>query len=708
MIQYGLLAGLGLALTWVLLGCADPPQTPTSIYSLESDIYGVPIAAPLDRWELRRRDLPNIIWENGIAYDPAADRVVFYGGHVGRLYPQSNYTFLYDLERDRFFESQAPFRPQRRCLVHVAYLDSVGRAVTTDGGLSHGSIGQGRPAADYTRLQNATPNGPWLYDASADAWEDCRTLPPLWQRRAHASVGYDRSSDVLAHLAGDRLQLYCPRTNRVTERALPDELKDVTGYGLAADPVHRKLVLFGGRRTVRPAPQGLAPADAYEQFTLGDTWVYDMVADAWKKCRPKVRPPRGMPGAFMLSFQMVFHDPSGTVLLLQNGIDRHEPDAGRWGPAELWRFNVADEQWRKVETQNALRCMGLLTYAPEQDLLIVFGGGDDGMADDGVRLHPAMSRQVWTCRLAVDGRQALPGRRLRASMRVLEDSLRFDWDWPPDTWEAYRAEVGADGVPGAYVRISQDRKSRKFNDNSIVRGRVYAYMAVRSDKPYIRTTPVFNQPLRPEGLAASVESPARVVLRWDANIGGQVVGYNVYRATGKEVEAGKGTALNGKPVAETQFADGNVDLSDGLIRSYWVTAVNALGVESGPSPIAYTVPDAPRALTVPEGVAPSNGVGELERWTISWRWPPDVQVAGFNVYHADRHVDSLLDPGGYEGFMKLWSKLNDQPIAGTEYVFEIPATGGPHHYFYVRAVNVLGQEGHSTDIVSPTDRRFRP
>jgi len=35
-------------------------------------------------------------------------------------------------------------------------------------------------------------------------------------------------------------------------------------------------------------------------------------------------------------------------------------------------------------------------------------------------------------------------------------------------------------------------------------------------------------------------------------------------------------------------------------------------------------------------------------------------------------------------------------------------SAAPHYYFYVRAVNVLGQEGQKTDIISKTSDAFGP
>ena len=398
------------------------------------------LAAPLNEWQCRYEQNPNIVWENGIAWDPEARRIVWHGGHIGRLYPQSNYTFLYDPEANRFSESQAPSRPQRRCLVHVAYLDGARRTVTTDGGAAHGSIPVGGLGGEYKAVFRSDARGPWLYDAFEDTWEDCRTLPPVWRRKAHTPVAYEPNSDALFGLRDDLLVIYSPRLNRVFTRPLPPELQNRLGYGLAADPVHRKLVVFGGSagggyQWVKPK-EGEKTEDArraaYEKMVKADTWVYDIAADRWKQCAPKSSPPRGLPMNDMLSNQMLWHDASGTVLLMQNGVDGYVADNRAWKPAELWSFDVAAEEWAQVAVEEGAArpaFMGLIAYARELDLLFLFGGGRDGTGEEGrPDARPALSRQVWSCRVQVPGRKNAPvPTPMQLTVTSSPDGVQVSW-----------------------------------------------------------------------------------------------------------------------------------------------------------------------------------------------------------------------------------------------------------------------------------------
>jgi hypothetical protein len=302
---------------------------------------------------------------------------------------------------------------------------------------------------------------------------------------------------------------------------------------------------------------------------------------------------------------------------------------------------------------------------------------------------------------------ATPARPARILVTATEQVVKITWPSEPGVqYEVFRAVAAP--LPGVFAKITaKPVVGGNFDDRTVERGKVYLYQ-VAAVGAARRSLPAANQPWRPAGLVASVESAREVRLRWKPGVEADLAGYRVYRAKGAELEKGEGLLLTPQLLREPRFVDAMIDLSDGVICSYWVTAVNYAGIESGASPLAYTAPDAPDALGVPEGVAPSDGVGNRLNHAVNWTWPADVKIAGFNVYHATEHIDTLLAEGGWDRFWTLWTKVNDQPLAGREFILPAPADGPRNHYFYIRAVNVLGQEGFLTDIVSPTDRRFRP
>lgn len=665
---------------------------------------------PVNEWVVLHERLPNIPYESAAAYDPNVRRIVYLAAHIGRLYPQSNYAVLYDFRLNRFFLSQAMYRPQRRCLIAADYLDSVRRVLSCNGSMSHGSMPEGALGGNHTALERKASVGPWLYDAVDDDWMDCRPLGAQWRPRSFAPVAYEPSSDLLAGLGTTDLMLYRPWTNQVSSRPLPQALGNRSGYAIAADPVHRVLVVFGGvDRDVKG--EGLSPDEVHERSAKADTWVYDTVNDTWRQCKPKTTPPRGMPMNGSISLAMTYHDPSGTCLLLQPNIDALQADPAKWGGTTLWGFDVASDEWTKVETKNAPLVHGLLEYAPQEDALVLIGGGLDGVFDDErTNASPALSRLVQACRLRVAGRDVHPpvSQPARVTAAATPGGTRVEWTAERGIpYEVFRAE--AHPLVGAYAKVSaKPVLGSEFTDRGARPGTAYAYQVVAVGAQGRRSLPAFTQPLRPAGLWVSVEAATAVHLRWQPNAETDLAGYHVYRADGKDIEAGKGTRLTERPVAVPRFVDAGVDLSDGVIRGYWVVAVSRFGVESGASPLGYTVPDAPRGFTVMEGVGPSNSRGLKLGYELSWDWPKDVKVAGFNLYHATQHLNTFEHPQHYDAFWPLWTQLNDEPLTKSEFAFSISKENPPNHYFYVRAVNLLGQEGFFTDIVSPTDGQYRP
>ncbi len=75
----------------------------------------------------------------------------------------------------------------------------------------------------------------------------------------------------------------------------------------------------------------------------------------------------------------------------------------------------------------------------------------------------------------------------------------------------------------------------------------------------------------------------RVTLSWNPSVptsavGGDVIGYNVYRRTRR---ANRYIKLNSELVPDTSYVDDSIDI--GEVYYYETTAVNSSGIESGPS-----------------------------------------------------------------------------------------------------------------------------
>jgi hypothetical protein len=133
--------------------------------------------------------------------------------------------------------------------------------------------------------------------------------------------------------------------------------------------------------------------------------------------------------------------------------------------------------------------------------------------------------------------------------------------------------------------------------------------------------------------------------------------------------------LNGqKPLAVTAYED-PVDLTADppadyryAVYAYVVRAVNALGVESGPSPYALTIPAEPRDVMCRE----AGGEAEL-RWSAG----AEKAVAGYHVYKLE---------GGVFGI----ARVTPAPVRETTFKH---VAGKDTTRYWVVAVDGLGQEG---------------
>lgn len=96
---------------------------------------------------------------------------------------------------------------------------------------------------------------------------------------------------------------------------------------------------------------------------------------------------------------------------------------------------------------------------------------------------------------------------------------------------------------------------------------------------------------------------------------------------------------------------------------------------------------------------------------MRWNWPDEARVGRFDVYTADVHenANSQSDPFGPAGWYGRIAAVVATAVRGTSFTYRADAADtAPHQFFWVRAVNVLGQRGFTTDLSSATDLRFVP
>jgi hypothetical protein len=107
------------------------------------------------------------------------------------------------------------------------------------------------------------------------------------------------------------------------------------------------------------------------------------------------------------------------------------------------------------------------------------------------------------------------------------------------------------------------------------------------------------------------------------------------------------------------------------VQAYRVRAVNALGVESGPSAAVLTIPSPVQNLFSKEDGASCQ---------LKWQANPEKGIRGYRVYRMDGRYDK-----------EAVTRLTLDPVAATTYVD--PGAGKKSRRYYVVAVDALGQEG---------------
>jgi hypothetical protein len=99
------------------------------------------------------------------------------------------------------------------------------------------------------------------------------------------------------------------------------------------------------------------------------------------------------------------------------------------------------------------------------------------------------------------------------------------------------------------------------------------------------------------------------------------------------------------------------------VHAYFVRAVNRLGVESGPSPYALTIP-----------AEPSNVLNREQGNVAELKWDAVPGALGYHIYKL-------------EGTWNI-KRLTDEPIKGTSFTHKSGQTR-----YWVVGVDALGQEG---------------
>jgi hypothetical protein len=502
--------------------------------------------------------------------------------------------------------------------------------------------------------------GVWVYDIQRRAW--------TWMQPS-VSLGpltYDTKRHVVLGAKEGRVGVYDVHSNTVILR--PETTPAPKGEGAFAYDAAHDLALFVGES--------------------GETWTYDIDTNAWTERRPEPHPAPRKGFGFAL-------DPATGFGLLFGG--RGDPRHF----ADTWTYDVGANAWRPHDLP--MRPEGRFWWG--QGILfdevtrafVLYGG----LAQyERVEARYATG-DVWVWKRAAETRPAGPA--LAAPKGIIQTEARA----VTLTWTAvrgaakYRLERGT-GQPGAVrfeLLAERPGRERTYTDTTVEPGTRYEYRVcgVKSTGAAgAWSAPLRTDPPAPRGLVVSALGRRGVEIIWQPSEDAALYRLRRVRIVGDDQFADE-TMLDAGPKA--RYVD-QPDRAPEEHYQYQVQVVNTLGVPSGWSAPAGTIPSAPAHLVIRPNAA---------RRSITLTWPanPEKNIVGYNLYRwveppfrfAFQTEPELITPAWWTfderknpSERMLWVKVNDTPIKGTRFVdsgLKLVTA-----WYYIRAVNSLGVEGH--------------
>jgi hypothetical protein len=644
---------------------------------------------PINQWVKQSpregAPVPNFPYEGSGDYDPFTKRWIHHAGHDG--IPQGFHTFVVDLDSGKWEQRFPPTSPPGVCCVDgTNAFDIANRRFVRFPG---GSLGHGYQWSRGVKLKESAA---WLYDTFENKWQNMRP-PPYKEPEKNLSVGglnsgavYVPNYEITLTFGGqgsgggkNALFAYDAYSNTLTHLKAENPPPARDGMGLAYDTRNDKLVMFGSQ---------------YSQDEK--TWLYDLKTNKWEGLDLNPHPPAVKATKEYSTIPRMAYDPANGVVLCIAWLG----DKGH----ETWSFDVGKKAWTKLNA----------TTEPDQSKSRSRNLGFDS-AHNVFILETSEAKtnkpQIWTYRLANSKPDSGPSPPTDLSV-ITEKGGKARLAWKPSAsgttkYEIYRGQ-GDEPWKVDFKRIGTS-ESTKFEDTGLEKGRGYTYhvKAIGNDG-----TPS-GPSLRARTQIAIVPQPTIeiatrdiVSVQWTPSSAQDVIGYNVYRGTVhvRTVIKGNGTAwkdndpeyaepqvvqvrdigdivkLNKQPIANFQFGHqwpDNVDLlktkskASGdykyAVYAYIVRSVNELGVESGPSPYALTIPSEPLNVMCRE---------EGEIADVRWTKDPDLLLDGYHVYKLD-------------GTWKI-VRITVKPIKEPRIRHKV---GKGQTRFWVTAVDVIGQEG---------------
>jgi len=667
-------------------------------------VPGIELSQPANTW-VKRSPLtdtppsPRLGYEGACAWDNWHRVLIRYGGHnQGGGGAQYSEVWTFDPFTAKWTLKEPDMSPPGVCCAQQNIFDPIHKRYVRFPSFS-GSHGW-----QWFREIYLNDSTIWVYDLDENLWRNLNPVPAP-QVSPLRCASWDSDAQVIVLFAGEGSRegtiVYDPHTNTWTRMKPQREPEFRSGGNMVYDSAHKLHILFGAQFSDDP-----------------HTWGYSLSENEWRDLKPPATPPSNQNDAVLA------YDSLNRVVVAIVKITTGEEENAKHR-LETWTYDAGKNTWTKMNPPQEPDASGnrsrVLAFAPEIGLTIL---------ENRTRPEPGPEeQQIWTyCfdKAESGGRASLLP---PANLQVTTTANAATLVWEPSAssgvtnYVIYRG-TGEQPWMVSYERVaSVDAGQRQYRDAGLQRGVVY-YYAVRAAADERLSEPsvkVRTQPPIVEDAVASVLSQSEVQLLWTPPKAGDIAGYYVERADvevwtedqlkrlksrivppaepavgairrigpfervstdllkgasfSDKVDLAKPRPVQGPALLERDLSDEHLDRNGKSYRfavfAYRIRAVNALGVESGPSPYFLTIPSAPRWVFAQE-----DGTTCRLKWTAN----PQRNLKGYLIYRLDGRWDK--DP---------ISRLTEEPI--DKLTFSDPTAGADSRRYHVVAVDALGQEG---------------
>lgn len=655
-----------------------------------------------------KQPAPMFGWEGSGAFDPVAKKWIHFGGHDG--IPQGFHLFTYDLETRQWAQRFPPTSPAGVCCIDGANTFDIAnrRFVNFPGG----SLGHGYQWSRGVYLRRSAV---WLYDPAENLWTNMRPAP---YRRAitreenigglDAGAAYHPQHEISISFGGQgtqggtsNLHFYDAYSNKLTRITADDPPSPRDGMGICVDTKNDCLVVFGS------------------QYSSDEkTYLYRFNTGKWEAHDLKPRP-NARKGKTYSTIPRLAYDSLNEIcvaLMWDDATNTHE----------TWTLDVAKLEWKKMtpptEPEGSMSRSRNLGFSPEHNVFILDlnpaalkGKGSQiwtyryQAAPPVKRLSPPANVQAITDAEGVTiSWHSVPGAdKYRVYRSVGTEPWQPKFERLGDVIELRQLlkvipqRIGK-STPAEAPPEKPEIRMKVFVDEKIKPGQSAIYMVRTVDDKGIESDDSLRVRSAPRVALKPIVSVVRkdqVEVNWNRHPAKDIAGYNLYRGvvTVRTVKKGEPKPwrdndpeydeprmaevsditgikkLNGDLLTELSFTD-RVELADApaeskdykyAVYAYIVRAVNRLGVESGPSPYALTIPSEPTSVFNREKGATAE---------LKWAANPEKVIAGYHVYKL-------------EGTWNI-VRLTREPIQETTFSHKSAQTR-----YWITAVDALGQEG---------------